>query len=110
MHFLYVLAAANLYAQMHGLLGSHDQTALKELLQLLPEPASMHQSLISDGAFTAAEFGEFQSYTVLPSRLVPVFSLYSKGRWGLKDLKLTCFLSLAFFGFVVVHLIFILYV
>ncbi|XP_007639315.1 ubiquitin-like modifier-activating enzyme 7 isoform X3 [Cricetulus griseus] len=60
MHFLYVLAAANLYAQMHGLLGSHDQTALKELLQLLPEPASMHQSLISDGAFTAAEFGPEQ--------------------------------------------------
>uniref|UniRef100_A0A8C5L5P2 Ubiquitin-like modifier-activating enzyme 7 n=1 Tax=Jaculus jaculus TaxID=51337 RepID=A0A8C5L5P2_JACJA len=37
MHFLYVLAAANLYAQMHGLPGSRDQTALRELLELLQE-------------------------------------------------------------------------
>uniref|UniRef100_A0A8C5YXP3 Ubiquitin like modifier activating enzyme 7 n=1 Tax=Marmota marmota marmota TaxID=9994 RepID=A0A8C5YXP3_MARMA len=31
MHLLYVLAAANLYAQMHGIPGSSDQTALREL-------------------------------------------------------------------------------
>ncbi|XP_036905588.1 ubiquitin-like modifier-activating enzyme 7 isoform X3 [Sturnira hondurensis] len=39
-HLLYVLAAANLYAQMHGLLGSQDQPALREMLQslLLPDP------------------------------------------------------------------------
>ncbi|XP_008851389.1 ubiquitin-like modifier-activating enzyme 7 isoform X2 [Nannospalax galili] len=38
MHFLYVLAAANIYAQMHGLPGSQDRTALRELLELLPKP------------------------------------------------------------------------
>ncbi|OWK02406.1 UBA7 [Cervus elaphus hippelaphus] len=37
-HLLYVLAAANLYAQMHGLPGSQDQTALRGLLNLLPLP------------------------------------------------------------------------
>uniref|UniRef100_A0A8C0LBX2 Ubiquitin like modifier activating enzyme 7 n=1 Tax=Canis lupus dingo TaxID=286419 RepID=A0A8C0LBX2_CANLU len=37
-HLLYVLAAANLYAQMHGLPGSRDQTALRGLLKLLPLP------------------------------------------------------------------------
>nr|XP_058932777.1 ubiquitin-like modifier-activating enzyme 7 isoform X2 [Kogia breviceps] len=37
-HLLYVLAAANLYAQMHGLPGSRDQTALRRLLKLLPLP------------------------------------------------------------------------
>ncbi|XP_057562522.1 ubiquitin-like modifier-activating enzyme 7 isoform X2 [Hippopotamus amphibius kiboko] len=37
-HLLYVLAAANLYAQMHGLPGSQDQTALRGLLKLLPLP------------------------------------------------------------------------
>ncbi|EQB77058.1 ubiquitin-like modifier activating enzyme 7 [Camelus ferus] len=38
MHLLYVLAAANLYAQMHGLPGSRDQTELRGLLKLLPLP------------------------------------------------------------------------
>ncbi|XP_060258881.1 ubiquitin-like modifier-activating enzyme 7 isoform X4 [Ovis aries] len=37
-HLLYVLAAANLYAQMHRLPGSQDQTALRGLLNLLPLP------------------------------------------------------------------------
>ncbi|XP_068838031.1 ubiquitin-like modifier-activating enzyme 7 isoform X4 [Capricornis sumatraensis] len=41
-HFLYVLAAANLYAQMHGLPGSQDQTALRGLLNLLPLPDSQN--------------------------------------------------------------------
>nr|XP_003409697.1 ubiquitin-like modifier-activating enzyme 7 isoform X1 [Loxodonta africana] len=42
MHFFYVLAAANLYAQMHGLPGSKDQTALRRLLKLLPLPSPQH--------------------------------------------------------------------
>lgn len=58
MHFLYVLAAANLYAGMHGLPGSRNQSALRELLKLLPEPGSVRQNLFSAGAFTSAEFFE----------------------------------------------------
>lgn len=58
MHFLYVLAAANLYSQMHGLPGSRDQTALRELLRLLPEPDSAHPNLISADTLTPAELGE----------------------------------------------------
>ncbi|XP_057623321.1 ubiquitin-like modifier-activating enzyme 7 isoform X4 [Chionomys nivalis] len=60
MHFLYVLAAANLYAQMHGLTGSRDQTSLRKLLELLPKPESMHPDLISDGTFTPADFAPEQ--------------------------------------------------
>nr|XP_021518188.1 ubiquitin-like modifier-activating enzyme 7 isoform X2 [Meriones unguiculatus] len=60
MHFLYVLAAANLYAWMHGLPGSRNQNALRELLKQLPEPGSMGQNLFSAGAFTPAEFGQEQ--------------------------------------------------
>ncbi|XP_030743465.1 ubiquitin-like modifier-activating enzyme 7 [Echinops telfairi] len=41
MHLLYVLAAANLYAHVHGLCGSKDQTALRELLKL-PLPGPQH--------------------------------------------------------------------
>nr|XP_034380921.1 ubiquitin-like modifier-activating enzyme 7 isoform X1 [Arvicanthis niloticus] len=55
MHFLYVLAAANLYARMHGLPGSQSQTELRELLKLLLEPGSTPQNLFS------AEFGQEQS-------------------------------------------------
>ncbi|KAL1781350.1 ubiquitin-like modifier-activating enzyme 7 [Sigmodon hispidus] len=65
MSFLYVLAAANLYAQMHGLPGSRDQTALRELLQLLLEPDSMYQNSISAPTFTPAEFGPEQLKGVL---------------------------------------------
>nr|XP_006978401.2 ubiquitin-like modifier-activating enzyme 7 isoform X3 [Peromyscus maniculatus bairdii] len=60
MHFLYVLAAANLYSQMHGLPGSRDQTALRELLRLLPEPDSAHPNLISADTLTPAELGPEQ--------------------------------------------------
>nr|XP_048279406.1 ubiquitin-like modifier-activating enzyme 7 isoform X3 [Myodes glareolus] len=60
MHFLYVLAAANLYAQMHGLPGSRDETSFRELLELLPKPESMHPDLISDGTFAPAEFAPGQ--------------------------------------------------
>lgn len=42
MHLLYVLAAANLYAQMHGLPGSQDKPALREMLKLLPLPGPQH--------------------------------------------------------------------
>lgn len=62
MHLLFVLAAANLYAQMHGLPGSQDQTALKDLLQLLPLPDPQYLAPIfaSDLELTlaSAEFGE----------------------------------------------------
>lgn len=52
MHFLYVLAAANLYARMHGLLGSQSQPALRKLLKQLLESDSTPQNLFS------AELGE----------------------------------------------------
>ncbi|XP_030888227.1 ubiquitin-like modifier-activating enzyme 7 isoform X3 [Leptonychotes weddellii] len=63
-HLLYVLAAANLYARMHGLPGSRDQTALRELLKMLPLPvpplsaASFPNDLDLAGA--SAEFGPEQ--------------------------------------------------
>nr|XP_054360721.1 ubiquitin-like modifier-activating enzyme 7 isoform X2 [Mirounga angustirostris] len=63
-HLLYVLAAANLYARMHGLPGSRDQTALRELLKMLPLPvpqpsaASFPNDLNLAGA--SAEFGPEQ--------------------------------------------------
>lgn len=54
MHFLYVLAAANLYARMHGLPGSQSQPALRELLTRLLESDSRPQNLFS------AEHGQEQ--------------------------------------------------
>ncbi|XP_023561800.1 ubiquitin-like modifier-activating enzyme 7 isoform X2 [Octodon degus] len=42
MHLLYIMAAANLYAQMHELPGSSDQTALRELLKILLQTDSPH--------------------------------------------------------------------
>lgn len=53
MHFLYVLAAANLYARMHGVSDSQSQTELREWLKL-QEPDSMSRNLFS------AEFGQQQ--------------------------------------------------
>lgn len=41
-HLLYILAAANLYAQMHGLPGSSDQIALRSLLTLLLQTDPQH--------------------------------------------------------------------
>lgn len=46
MHFLYILAAANLYAQMHGLPGSLDQPALRVLLKLLLQTDPPHVASI----------------------------------------------------------------
>uniref|UniRef100_A0A8C0LBS9 E1 ubiquitin-activating enzyme n=1 Tax=Canis lupus dingo TaxID=286419 RepID=A0A8C0LBS9_CANLU len=61
-HLLYVLAAANLYAQMHGLPGSRDQTALRGLLKLLPLPVPQHLAPNSPNdlklAPASAEYGE----------------------------------------------------
>ncbi|XP_047549674.1 ubiquitin-like modifier-activating enzyme 7 [Lutra lutra] len=63
-HLLYVLAAANLYAQMHGLPGSRDQTALRELLESLPLPVPQALAPISPSdlelAGASAEFGPEQ--------------------------------------------------
>ncbi|XP_014932558.2 ubiquitin-like modifier-activating enzyme 7 isoform X1 [Acinonyx jubatus] len=63
-HLLYVLAAANLYAQMHGLPGSRDQTALRELLKLLPLPVPQNLVPIFPNdlelARASAEFGPEQ--------------------------------------------------
>lgn len=57
-----MLAAANLYAQMHGLPGSRDQTALRELLESLPLPVPQALAPISPSdlelAGASAEFGE----------------------------------------------------
>ncbi|KAM6169491.1 ubiquitin-like modifier-activating enzyme 7 [Rhynchocyon petersi] len=46
MHLLYVLAAANLYAQMHGLPGSNNRTELRELLKSLALPGPQPPALI----------------------------------------------------------------
>ncbi|XP_054337967.1 ubiquitin-like modifier-activating enzyme 7 isoform X7 [Pongo pygmaeus] len=63
-HLLYVLAAANLYAQMHGLPGSQDWTALRELLKLLPQPDPQQMAPIFASnlelASASAEFGPEQ--------------------------------------------------
>nr|XP_055200566.1 ubiquitin-like modifier-activating enzyme 7 isoform X3 [Nyctereutes procyonoides] len=63
-HLLYVLAAANLYAQMHGLPGSRDQTALRGLLKLLPLPVPQHLAPNSPNdpklAPASAEYGPEQ--------------------------------------------------
>ncbi|XP_029771909.1 ubiquitin-like modifier-activating enzyme 7 isoform X6 [Suricata suricatta] len=63
-HLLYVLAAANLYAQMHGLPGSRDQTALRELLKSLLLPVPQHLAPIFPNDLelsrASAEFGPEQ--------------------------------------------------
>ncbi|XP_026356649.1 ubiquitin-like modifier-activating enzyme 7 isoform X2 [Ursus arctos] len=63
-HLLYVLTAANLYARMHGLPGSRDQTALRELLKLLPLPRPQPLAPVFPNdlelAGASAEFGPEQ--------------------------------------------------
>ncbi|XP_017356890.1 ubiquitin-like modifier-activating enzyme 7 isoform X5 [Cebus imitator] len=63
-HLLYIWAAANLYAQMHGLPDSRDSTALRELLKLLrqPDPQQMVPIFPSNPelASASAEFGPEQ--------------------------------------------------
>jgi len=90
-HLLYVLAAANLYARMHGLPGSRDQTALRELLKLLPlpgpQPSAPSFPNDLDRAGASAEFGEVPG-SGPPSALQrpgPVLSLCHRrkmGPWG----------------------------
>ncbi|XP_016058371.1 PREDICTED: ubiquitin-like modifier-activating enzyme 7 [Miniopterus natalensis] len=55
MHLLYVLAAANLYAQMHGLPGSKDQPALREMLELLPLPVFQHSDPTFSGDLASSD-------------------------------------------------------
>ncbi|KAM8758112.1 ubiquitin-like modifier-activating enzyme 7 [Rhynchonycteris naso] len=54
-HLLYVLAAANLYAQMHRLPGSQDQRALREMLESLPLPELLHQDPIFSSDLASTE-------------------------------------------------------
>lgn len=91
MHLLYVLTAANLYAQMHGLPGSRDQTALRELLKLLllPRPQPLAPVFPNDLelAGASAEFGEVPGSATppkLPSKGLALSSAYAtEGSWGL---------------------------
>ncbi|ELK25031.1 Ubiquitin-like modifier-activating enzyme 7 [Myotis davidii] len=55
MHLLYVLAAANLYAQMHRLPGSRDPSALREMLERLPRPDPQHLDPILPGDLASQE-------------------------------------------------------
>lgn len=57
-HLLYVLAAANLYAQMHGLPGSQDQPALRKMLKLLPLPGPQHLASTFPNDLASTELGE----------------------------------------------------
>ncbi|XP_054450808.1 ubiquitin-like modifier-activating enzyme 7 [Pteronotus mesoamericanus] len=61
-HLLYVLAAANLYARMHGLPGSRDQPALREMLQLLtlPDPQQLDPIAPRDLASTELDPGQME--------------------------------------------------
>lgn len=58
MHVLYVLAAANLYAQMHGLPGSQDQPALREMLKVLPLPGPQDLAPVFPSDLASAKLGE----------------------------------------------------
>ena len=85
-HLLYVLAAANLYARVHGLPGSRDQPALREMLPslLLPEPQHLHPIFPNDLAST-----EPGKATALPTPMLPPKSstppsawVEEQGAWG----------------------------
>lgn len=56
-HLLYVLAAANLYARMHGLPGSRDQEALREMLQSPLPPDLQHLDSIFPSDLASTEPG-----------------------------------------------------
>ncbi|KAM7064134.1 ubiquitin-like modifier-activating enzyme 7 isoform 1-T1 [Molossus nigricans] len=59
-HLLYVLAAANLYAQMHGLPGSRDQPALRNMLELRPLTEPQHLDSIFSSDLASTELGPEQ--------------------------------------------------
>ncbi|XP_054992645.1 ubiquitin-like modifier-activating enzyme 7 [Sorex araneus] len=67
MHLLFVLAAANLYAQMHELTGSPDQAALKDLLKTLPLPDAQHQAPVFTSDLELAQVSS-ELGTVQPRR------------------------------------------
>ncbi|XP_045386162.1 ubiquitin-like modifier-activating enzyme 7 isoform X3 [Lemur catta] len=71
-HILYVLAAANLYAQMHGLPGSQDRTALKGLLKLLPQADPQHLAHIVTGPEQLKELGDVLEVWNMGSPLKPL--------------------------------------
>lgn len=93
MHLLYVLAAANLYAQMHGLPGSQDQTALRGLLNLLPlpDPQNLDRIFASELELDSpsGEFGEVPSPdpSMLPPKGLSFLSLCCRKKMGLGALK-----------------------
>lgn len=92
-HLLYVLAAANLYAQMHRLPGSQDQTALRGLLNLLPlpDPQNMDRIFASELELDSpsGEFGEVPGPepSMLPSKGLRFLSLCCRKKMGLGPLK-----------------------
>lgn len=57
-HVLYVLAAANLYARMHGLPGSRDLPALRGMLERLPQPEPQQLEPLLPGGLAPPELGE----------------------------------------------------
>lgn len=63
-----MLAAANLYAQMHGLPGSRDPSALREMLERLPRPDPQHLDPILSGDLASPELGEVAA---LPTPKLP---------------------------------------
>ncbi|XP_012494082.1 PREDICTED: ubiquitin-like modifier-activating enzyme 7 isoform X5 [Propithecus coquereli] len=71
-HVLYVLAAANLYAQMHGLPGSQDWTTLKGLLKLLPQPDPQHLAHIFTGPEQLKKLGDVLEVWSVGSPLKPL--------------------------------------
>lgn len=89
-----------MYAQMHGLSGSRDQTALRELLKLLPLPVPQNLVPIFPNdlelARASAEFGEAPDLwpPMLPSKGIALSSAYAaEGRWGLGTLQPNHYLS-----------------
>lgn len=79
LHLLHVLAAANLYAQVHGLPGSWDKATLKDQLRTLSQSDLAHQTLIftsdTELAQASADLGAEQ-----PRRkLDKVLEVWSKG-------------------------------
>ncbi|XP_008155725.2 ubiquitin-like modifier-activating enzyme 7 [Eptesicus fuscus] len=59
-HLLYVLAAANLYARMHGLPASRDLPALREMLELLPRPDPQRLDPVLSSGLASPELGPRQ--------------------------------------------------
>ena len=92
-HLLYVLAAANLYAQMHGLPGSQDQTALRGLLNWLPlpDPQNLDRIFASELELDSpsGEFGEVPSPdpSMLPPKGLSFLGLCCRKKMGLGALK-----------------------